>query len=58
VRILWVATAHEYGDPALGPSYEQMNFRSALEGMGHEIVAFDFLAGERAAGRAAMNGEL
>ncbi|CAN5217124.1 hypothetical protein BH20ACT16_BH20ACT16_03270 [soil metagenome] len=58
MRILWVATAHEYGDPALGASFEEMNFRSALDGMGHEIVAFDFLARERADGRDAMNAAL
>jgi spore maturation protein CgeB len=58
VKILWVATAHEYGDPDLGPSFEEMNFRSALQGMGHEVVAFDFLARERADGRDAMNAEL
>jgi len=58
VRILWAAFAHEYGDPALGPSFEEMNFRSALEGMGHEVVGFDFITRERAAGRDAMNAEL
>jgi spore maturation protein CgeB len=58
MRILYVATAHEYGDPALGPSFEEMNFRSALEGMGHEVVAFDFLARERELGRRGMNEAL
>jgi spore maturation protein CgeB len=58
MTILWVATAHEYGDPALGPSFEEMNFRSALDGMGHDVLAFDFLARERAVGRRAMNAEL
>jgi spore maturation protein CgeB len=58
VKILWVATAYEYGDPELGPSFEEMNFRSALEGMGHDTVAFDFLARERASDRDAMNAEL
>jgi spore maturation protein CgeB len=58
MHILWIAAAHEYGDPALGASFEEMNFRSALEGMGHEVVAFDFLARERAVGRRAMNAEL
>ncbi|HVF34003.1 MAG TPA: glycosyltransferase, partial [Candidatus Saccharimonadia bacterium] len=58
MKILWVATAHEYGDPGLGPSFEEMNFRSALEGMGHEVFAFDFVARERASGRDAMNAEL
>ncbi|MDX6665103.1 MAG: spore maturation protein CgeB [Solirubrobacteraceae bacterium] len=58
MRILWVAAAHEYGDPALGPSFEEMNFRSALDGMGHDVTAFDFLAQERALGRRQMNQRL
>jgi spore maturation protein CgeB len=58
MRILYVATRYEYGDPRLGPSFEEMNFRSALEGMGHELVAFDFLARARERGRARMNDEL
>jgi spore maturation protein CgeB len=58
MRLLWVAAAHEYGDPALGPSFEEMNFRSALDGMGHEVTPYDFLARERAVGRAGMNEEL
>jgi spore maturation protein CgeB len=58
VRILWVATEHEYGKPELGTSFEEMNFRSALQGMGHDVVAFDFLAREREKGRDAMNAEL
>jgi spore maturation protein CgeB len=58
MRILYVGSRWEYGDPALGLSFEEMNFRSALEGMGHELVPFDFLAREREVGRAAMNDEL
>jgi spore maturation protein CgeB len=58
VRILYVAVAHDYGQPELGPSFEETNFRSALEGMGHELVRFDFTERERAVGRSAMNGEL
>src|SRR5436190_21542030 len=50
--------AHDYGDPSRGPSFEEANFRSALEGMGHELVAFDFKARERVVGRGAMNAEL
>jgi spore maturation protein CgeB len=53
-----VATVHEYGRPELGPSFEEMNFRSALDGMGHDVTAFDFLAREAAVGRVAMNAEL
>lgn len=58
MRILWVALEHEYGNPDLGPSFEEMNFRSALEGMGHDVTGFDFLARERAVGTGAMNNEL
>jgi spore maturation protein CgeB len=58
MRVLYVAMAHDYGDPARGPSFEETNFRSALEGMGHDVVAFDFAAREREAGREAMNLEL
>jgi spore maturation protein CgeB len=58
VRILYVAMANDYGDPARGPSFEETNFRSALEGMGHEVVPFDFIASERAAGREEMNSQL
>lgn len=58
MRVLYVGMAHDYGDPARGPSFEEMNFRSALEGMGHEVLAFDFMAREQEVGRAAMNAEL
>src|SRR4051794_30325765 len=50
--------ADDYGDPARGPSFEETNFRSALEGMGHDVVPFDFMARKRAVGREAMNDEL
>jgi len=58
VKIVWVAMAHEYGDPALGPSFEDLNFRSALKGMGHDIVHLDFRERENAVGRVRMNAEL
>jgi spore maturation protein CgeB len=58
MRILYVGSRWEYGDPALGLSFEEMNFRSALEGMGNEVVAFDFMARMREVGRDAMNAEL
>lgn len=58
MRVLYVAMAHDYGDAARGPSFEETNFRSALDGMGHEVTAFDFLAREHAVGREAMNAEL
>ena len=50
--------ADDYGGPERGPSFEEMNFRSALEGMGHELVCFDFMARQRAVGQAAMNDGL
>jgi spore maturation protein CgeB len=49
MRILYVAMRHEYGDPSRGLSFEENNFRSSLEGMGHSVTAFDFM--ERAAGK-------
>src|SRR4051794_25757993 len=58
MRILYAATRYEYGNPELGRSFEEMNFRTALEGMGHELVPFDFLARQREVGRREMNEEL
>ena len=58
MRILYVAMEHDYGDPERGPSFEEMNFRSALEGMGHELHPFDFRARMKAVGRDEMNREL
>jgi spore maturation protein CgeB len=58
VRILYAGSRWEYGDPALGLSFEEMNFRRALEGMGHEVVAFDFAARGREVGHERMNAEL
>ena len=52
MRILYVAMADDYGDPARGPSFEETNFRSALEGMGHELVPFDFMAEKKRARQA------
>jgi spore maturation protein CgeB len=58
MKILYVAMADDYGDPARGPSFEETNFRSALEGMGHELVPFDFMAEERHRGKVEMNRRL
>jgi spore maturation protein CgeB len=58
MRILYVGLAHDYGKPERGPSFEEMNFRSALEGMGHDVVAYDFGTRERELGRQRMNAEL
>jgi spore maturation protein CgeB len=49
---------YDYGKPERGLSFEETNFRSALEGMGHDVVPFDFMSRERSVGRQAMRGEL
>jgi len=58
MKILYVAMADDYGDPSRGPSFEDTNFRSALEGMGHELVGFDFMAEKKANGKREMNRRL
>jgi spore maturation protein CgeB len=58
MKILYVAMADDYGDPSRGPSFEETNFRSALEGMGHELVTFDFMAERKAHGKGEMNRRL
>jgi spore maturation protein CgeB len=58
MRILYVAMADDYGDPSRGPSFEETNFRSALDGMGHEVIPFDFMAEKRAHGKGEMNRRL
>ena len=50
--------ANDYGKPERGPSFEETNFRSALEGMGHDVVPFDFMERARVAGKAQMRREL
>ncbi|MEA2470298.1 MAG: spore maturation protein CgeB [Thermoleophilaceae bacterium] len=58
MRILYVAMAHDYGNPERGPSFEETNFRSALDGMGHDLVPFDFMERAKAVGKPAMRKEL
>jgi spore maturation protein CgeB len=58
MRILYVAMADDYGDPSRGPSFEEVNFRSALEGMGHELAPFDFMAEKGRHGKREMNRRL
>lgn len=58
MKILYAAMEHDYGDASRGPSFEQTNFKSALDGMGHEVVQYDFMAREKAIGRAAMRREI
>jgi len=58
LRIAYVAARWDYGDPNRGLSFEEVNFRSALEGAGHEVHAYDFMSRHQQLGRAAMNAEL
>jgi spore maturation protein CgeB len=48
----------DYGDQRRGLSFEQTNFASALEGMGHELVQFDFMEERKRHGRRRMNKRL
>jgi spore maturation protein CgeB len=58
LTIAYVAPKWDYGDPARGLSFEETNFRSALEGMGHHLHPYDFVARHKEIGRSAMNAEL
>lgn len=58
MRILYIAMAHDYGDPSRGHSFEETNFRSSLEGMGHDVVPFDFMARAREHGKHQMRADL
>jgi spore maturation protein CgeB len=58
MRILYVAMVHDYGDPARGLSFEETNFRGSLEGMGHEVVGFDFMERAKRDGKAKMRADL
>ena len=49
---------YDYGNPARGLSFEETNLRSALEGMGHDVVPFDFMERESTVGRRRMRDEL
>lgn len=58
MHILYVAMRHEYGDPSRGLSFEENNFRSSLEGMGHRLSPFDFLGRARRDGAEQMRHDL
>jgi spore maturation protein CgeB len=58
LRILYVASRFDYGDPARGLSFEEMNFAGALRGMGHELLAFDAIAEGKRIGRRRANRAL
>ena len=58
MRILYVAMVNDYGEPGRGLSFEETNFRSALDGMGHEVVPFDFMERARQDGKRRMRADL
>jgi spore maturation protein CgeB len=58
MKILYVAMRHEYGDPSRGLSFEETNFRSSLEGMGHALTAFDMVERANQDGVARMRSDL
>jgi spore maturation protein CgeB len=58
MHILYIAMRNEYGDPGRGLSFEESNFRSSLEGMGHRLTTFDFMARARADGVEQMRADL
>lgn len=58
MRIFYVAMRYDYGRPERGISFEETNFRSALEGMGHEVVPFDFMERARVDGVQKMRSDI
>jgi spore maturation protein CgeB len=58
MRILYVAMTDDYGDPRRGLSFEHTNLRTALDGMGHDVIQFDFMRRKAAVGKRRMNAEL
>lgn len=55
LRIVYVALAYDYGDPARGRSFEHWNFYDSLRQMGHEIIYFDYPSILGKLGKRAMN---
>jgi spore maturation protein CgeB len=58
MRILFVAPQWDYSDWRRGRSYEDVCFRQALEGMGHDVIPFDFGTEYELYGRRQMNKSL
>jgi spore maturation protein CgeB len=58
LRIAYIAPRWDYGDRTRGLSFEETNFRSALEGMGHNVMPFDFIERTSVVGAEQMNVEL
>ena len=58
MRILYVASEHDYGQPEQGWSFEHANFYDSLVRLGHELTCFDFETLTRELGREGMNRRL
>jgi spore maturation protein CgeB len=58
MRVLYVAMANDYGIASRGLSFEETNFRPSLEGMGHEVIPFDFMERAKQDGVATMRRDL
>ncbi len=58
MKILYVATKYDYGNPERGLSFEHWNFFHSLSEIGHEILYFDFMSLYQEQGRTIMNRRL
>jgi len=58
MKILYVASKYDYGDPSRGYSYEHYNFYETLVQMGHEIVYFDSATAYKQFGKACASKRL
>src|SRR6266581_1841561 len=58
MKILYVASKYDYGQPEQGWSFEQVNFYDSLVRMGHKVIGFDFETLFKELGREAMNRRL
>ena len=58
MKILYVASKYDYGQPEQGLSFEHVNFYEALVHLGHEIIYFDFEALFKELGRQGLNRRL
>src|SRR3989442_8221323 len=58
MKILYVASKYDYGQPEQGWSFEQVNFYDSLVRMGHEVIGFDFETFFKELGREGMNRRL
>ena len=58
MKIFLAIMRSDYGDPARGPSYEEVNFHDVLRRDGHDVRTFDYMAELADGGVAAMNARM